>query len=163
VNGELRGVNAASSCKPLLYDDAAARSRSTRGRQSSGQGQRHGLLDGNGNGKRDEGEYVLPDVQVTVGLYGQRTDARGQFRLWPLSAFDPVVAAVDTTSLPSPLWLPAFSGIELNPLPNRFTTLDIPVLPGGLIEGRVMRSRRVPGYGRRDAGPATPGHGPERR
>ena len=97
------------------------------------------FLDRNDNGKRDQGEYVLPDVQVTVGLYAQKTDAHGQFRLWPLSAYDPVVAAVDTSSLASPLWLPTFSGIQVNPLPNRFTTLDIPVLSGGVVEGRAVR------------------------
>jgi hypothetical protein len=98
------------------------------------------FLDRNANGRRETGEYVLPDVEVSVGLYAQKTDAQGHFRVWPLAAFDPVVAAVDTTTLASPLWLPTFSGIEVNPLPNRFTTLDIPVLSGGVIEGRVVRT-----------------------
>ena len=98
------------------------------------------FLDQNANGRRDTGEYVLPDVEVSVGLYAQKTDKNGHFRVWPLAAFDPVVAAVDTTTLASPLWLPTFSGIEVNPLPNRFTTLDIPVLSGGVIEGRVVRT-----------------------
>ena len=98
------------------------------------------FMDANANGKRDDGELVLPDVQVTVGLYSQKTDASGHYRLWPLSAYDPVIAGVDTTTLVSPLWVPAFSGIELSPLPNRFTSLDIPVLSGGLVEGRVTRA-----------------------
>ena len=97
------------------------------------------FLDRNENGRRDTDEFVLPDVQVTVGLYSEKTNESGKFRLWPLTAYDPVVAAVDTTTLPSPLWVPAFSGIELHPLPNRFTALDIPVLSGGVIEGRVVR------------------------
>lgn len=98
------------------------------------------FMDANANGKRDAGELVLPDVQVTVGLYSQKTNERGQYRLWPLSPYDAVVAGVDTTTLASPLWLPAFSGIALRPLPNRYTALDIPVLSGGIIEGRVIRT-----------------------
>jgi hypothetical protein len=97
-------------------------------------------MDANANGKLDTGEYALPDVQVTVGLYSQKTNSHGQYRLWPLSAYDPVIAAVDTTTLASPLWIPSFSGIQLSPLPNRFTSLDIPVLSGGIIEGRVNRA-----------------------
>jgi hypothetical protein len=98
------------------------------------------FMDANANGKRDDGELVLPNVDVTVGLYSQKTNGRGQYRLWPLSAYDRVVAGVDTTTLASPLWIPAFSGIELSPLPNRFTALDIPVLSGGILEGRVTRA-----------------------
>ena len=98
------------------------------------------FMDANANGRRDEGELVLPDVQVTVGLYSQKTNQRGQYRLWPLSPYDPVIAGVDTTTLASPLWLPEFSGIALRPRPNRYTALDIPVMSGGIVEGRVTRT-----------------------
>jgi len=97
-------------------------------------------LDRNQNGRYDESEYVLPDVEVTVGLFSQRTDQRGEYRIWPIPAYDPVVAAVDTATLASPLWLPAFGGIELRPVPNRFTKLNIAVLSGGVIEGRLVRA-----------------------
>jgi len=135
------GVVATQFVQGSLLYDGSARSLAFNAGPSVEQGGVSGtvFLDRNDNGRRDDGEYVLPDVQVTVGLYAQKTNARGQFRLWPLSAHDPVVAAVDTTSLSSPLWLPSYSGIQIDPLPNRFTTLDIPVLAGGVIEGRVLR------------------------
>ena len=125
----------------LLYD-AGSRAVAFNAGPSVQQGGVSGtvFMDANANGRLDAGEYALPDVQVTVGLYSQKTNSHGQYRLWPLSAYDPVVAAVDTTTLASPLWIPAFSGIQLSPLPNRFTALDIPVLSGGIIEGRVTRS-----------------------
>lgn len=96
------------------------------------------FLDRNQNGRYDASDYVLPDVEVTVGLFSQRTDRRGEYRIWPLQSYDPVVAAVDTATLASPLWLPAYSGIELTPVPNRFSQLNIPVLSGGVVEGRVV-------------------------
>lgn len=97
------------------------------------------FLDLNDNGRMDTGEPVLPGVQVTVGIYSQRSNARGEFRLWQFPAFDPVAAAVDTTTLASPLWLPTYGSIRVDPQPNRFSTLNIPILPGGMAEGIVTR------------------------
>lgn len=98
------------------------------------------FLDANDNGRHDEGEYALPNVQVTVGLYSKVTNERGEFRIWPLPAYDPVLAGIDTTTLASPLWVPSYSAIQVEPLPNRFTALDIPVVSGGVVEGRVVRN-----------------------
>jgi hypothetical protein len=97
------------------------------------------FLDRNQNGRFDADEQLLRDVEVMVGLFSQRTNADGEFRIWPLAAYDPVIAAVDTATLASPLWLPTYGGIELMPTPNRFTPLNIPVLPGAVIEGTVRR------------------------
>jgi hypothetical protein len=97
------------------------------------------FLDLDDNGRMDRGEPVLPNVDVTVGIYSKRSNAKGEYRLWQLPAFDPVTATVDTTTLGSPLWVPAYSAIRIEPLPNRFTTLNIPILPGGMVEGMVIR------------------------
>jgi hypothetical protein len=140
--GQSGSVTASQYVSGSLLYDATSRSVAFNAGPSVQQGGVAGtvFLDANANGRRDEGEFVLPDVQVTVGLYSQKTNAQGRYRLWPLAAYDPVIAAVDTTTLASPLWVPAFSGIELAPLPNRFTALDVPVLSGGVVEGRVTRN-----------------------
>jgi hypothetical protein len=49
------------------------------------------------------------------------------------------VVAVDSSTLASPLWVPAYNSVSVETGPNRFRTLDIPILPGGVIEGRVVR------------------------
>ena len=112
------------------------------------------------------GELCCRRCRSPSGLYAQKTDARGQFRLWPLSTVRPGGGRGGYRHRSrSPLWLPTFSGIELSPLPNRFTTLDIPVLSGGVIEGRVVR---VTSTGHPDVAGATlvmrhQGTGKERR
>ncbi len=124
----------------LLYDEQAGKIAFNAG-PSIQQGGVSGrvFLDLNANGRMDVGEPVLPGVNITVGIYSQRTSAKGEYRLWQLPAFDPVTATVDTTTLGSPLWLPTYGAIRVDPLPNRFATLNIPVLPGGMVEGIVIR------------------------
>lgn len=98
------------------------------------------FLDQNENGRYDESEYVIPDVRVTVGIHSQKTDERGEFRIFQLPAYEPLLASIDTTSLPSPLWVPAFGAIGIQTQPNRYLTLNIPVLAGGVLEGAVVRA-----------------------
>jgi hypothetical protein len=96
-------------------------------------------MDMNDDGKFNPGEYVLPDVRVTVGINSERTNQQGEFRISQLPAYERLLASIDTTTLASPLWLPAFGAIEFETQPNRFVTLNIPVLSGGVIDGRLMR------------------------
>ena len=98
------------------------------------------FLDLNDNGSYDRNEYVLPDVGVTVGIFSQRTNRRGEFRVWQLPAYEPMLASIDTTTLASPLWLPSYGAIGFETQPNRYMTLNIPVLAGGVIDGSVVRS-----------------------
>lgn len=125
----------------VLYD-ASRREVALHAGPSSQQGGVSGrvFLDRNENGSLDPGEFVLPGVQVSVGIFSQMTDSAGGYRIWPIPPYDPVLASIDTVSLASPLWLPAFGGIQLEPRPNRFTTLNIPILSGGVVEGRVVRA-----------------------
>ena len=95
------------------------------------------FLDVNGNERYDLGEQLLSNVRVSAGMSTKTSDARGQYHLWDVVPFEPTVLQVDSTSLASPLWVPSFSSATLESGPNRFRIVDIPVAPGGLIEGRV--------------------------
>lgn len=97
------------------------------------------FLDLNGNGTFDTGEYVVPGVRVQVGMYSQETDGEGAYRVWLLPAYERMVASVDTTTLPSPFWIPAYSAVSVNTTPNRFATLNFPLVAGGMAEGTVVR------------------------
>jgi hypothetical protein len=46
---------------------------------------------------------------------------------------------VDSSSLASPLWRPAYNSVSVETGPNRFRNVDIPIVPAGVIEGRVVR------------------------
>ncbi len=101
------------------------------------------FLDLNGNGMLDAGEEGLPGVRVRVGFRSVTTDSRGQYRAWDLTPWEPTLLVVDSLSLPSPLWTSAFSSASVEAAPNGYRAVDIPVLPGGVVEGRVTRNTPV--------------------
>ena len=99
------------------------------------------FLDRNMNGRRDAGEPPIAGVQVQVGTGLSTTDADGRYRVWDLMPFDPMPVAVDSTTLPSPLWIPVMTHKSVEAGPNRFEPIDIPVVAGGVLEGRVRWDR----------------------
>lgn len=101
------------------------------------------FLDENGDGKLDAGEPLLPDVRIRAGFGSSVSDSSGRYRVWDLPAFEAVVLTVDSASLASPLWVPAYGSVSVETGPNRFRAVDIPVVPGGVIEGTL--SRLAPG------------------
>ena len=97
------------------------------------------FLDGNGDGRWQPGEQLVGGVRVRAGFNTTLSDSSGRYRIWDLPAFEPVLLAVDTTTLASPLWVPTYGSMSVETGPNRFRSVDIPIAPGGVIEGRVLR------------------------
>jgi hypothetical protein len=97
------------------------------------------FLDGNGDGRWQPGEQTIRGVRVRAGYVTALSDSSGRYRIWDLPAFEPVLVAVDSSSLLSPLWRPAYNSVSVETGPNRFRSVDIPILPTGVIEGRVVR------------------------
>jgi hypothetical protein len=97
------------------------------------------FLDANGDGRWQNGEELLPDVRVLAGYTSALSDSSGRYRVWDLPSFEPVLVTIDSTSLASPLWVPAYGTVSMETGPNRFRSLDIPIVPGGVIEGRLVR------------------------
>jgi hypothetical protein len=97
------------------------------------------FLDDNGNGVRDAGELAVPDVRIRIGNLSSVSDSQGHYRVWDLLPFEPVLVVMDSATLPSPLWIPVYGAISVEPGPNQFRRLDLPVVPGGVIEGKVVR------------------------
>jgi hypothetical protein len=97
------------------------------------------FLDKNRNGRRDPDEPPVPGVRVIVGSQPVVSDSNGAFRVWDLMPFEPVDVVVDSLSIDSPLLVPAFGTATLVPNPNRFRTLDVPIVAAGVVEGRVWR------------------------
>ena len=105
------------------------------------------FLDANGNGRFDPGEELLPNVRIVVGPVFSFSDSNGVYRVWDILPYEPTSVTVDSASLTSPLWVPAFAVARLEPSPNRYRTLDIPILPGGVIEGKVSAPAGQPTAG----------------
>ena len=98
------------------------------------------FMDVNANGIRDAGEPAIANARVLVGSMSARTDSSGAYRVWDLVPFEPVIVSLDSVSLDSPLLVPLFARTSIVPGPNRFRSLDIPVVEAGIIEGRVVRN-----------------------
>ena len=90
---------------------------------------------------RDVGEPAIPGVQVQVGTGWARSDAEGRYRVWDLVPFVPMPIVIDSLSLPSPLWIPTLEHPSIEAGPNRFEPLDIPLVAGGVVEGRIVWER----------------------
>lgn len=99
------------------------------------------FLDRNANGRRDAGEPAVPGVTVQVGTGYATSDADGRYRVWDLVPFVPLPIVIDSTSLPSPLWIPTIEHGSIEAGPNRFEPLDIPLVAGGVLEGRIVWNR----------------------
>ncbi len=97
-------------------------------------------LDLDDNGRFDGQDRPVPGVRVVVGQTWSLTDSAGTYRVWDLLPFEPTLVIVDSSTVPSPLWVPAFAAASVEPSPNRYRELDIPLAPGGVIEGRVLRA-----------------------
>ena len=97
------------------------------------------FLDVNGDGRWQPGEQTINGARVRAGFVTALSDSSGRYRIWDLPAFEPVLVAVDSSSLVSPLWRPAYNSVSVETAPNRFRSLDIPIVPAGVIEGRVVR------------------------
>jgi hypothetical protein len=96
------------------------------------------FLDHNSNGLLDHGEAALPNVTVRVGASASASDSRGRFEVWNLTPYEPALVMVDSSSLPSPLWIPRFAVVTVVPGPNRYVLADVPIVPAGAVEGRVI-------------------------
>src|SRR6266496_4229554 len=98
------------------------------------------FMDVNANGIRDIGEAPVANARVLVGTLAAQTDSVGAYHVWDLVPFEPVLVSLDSLSLESPLLVPLFARTSIVPGPNRFRSLDIPVVEAGIIEGRVVRN-----------------------
>ncbi|MFN0097978.1 MAG: hypothetical protein ACKVS7_04820 [Gemmatimonadaceae bacterium] len=96
------------------------------------------FLDLNANGVFDADEQPLAGVNVRVGAASAASDADGWYRVWDVLPFEPVRLEVERLTLESPLWVPAFERMEIEPTPNSVRRVDVPVLSGGIVEGRVV-------------------------
>lgn len=93
--------------------------------------------DTNGNGRQDRGEEGIPEVPVLLDQGRVTTDPQGRYALRNLNAFRAVTLGFDSTSFASSTSVPAFNRLGLVTPPNRNLRVDIPVAPGGSIEGTV--------------------------
>lgn len=83
------------------------------------------FIDDNSNGVKDEGEPALPGVAVAVGPSIVETDAAGQYHVFDVVPFVPIVINVDALTLPDTAV--HVRAVRITPLPNEVLRVEIPV------------------------------------
>ena len=92
------------------------------------------FLDADADGRFGAGDEALSGVTVRVGPSAAVSGEGGWFSLWDVAPFQPLPVTVDSMTLASPLWVPA-AAVTVEPGPNRYAALDVPIVPGGVVEG----------------------------
>ena len=96
------------------------------------------FVDANGNGSRDPGEPAIPDVELLAPGAGDLvSDEEGRFRGWGVTTHRPIHLEVDLLTTDA-LYLPARQRTALAPRPGEIMEVDIPLVPGGGFEGRLV-------------------------
>ena len=142
--GDGRNASSAFAEGSVLWNESADRVEVANGR-TIGRGGVSGtvFIDENANGWADPAEPRLPNVRVLVGSQAVLTDAFGRYSAWDLGAFEAAEVSIDMESMPSPLLVPTAALSSVLIQPNGFRTVDLPVVRGVELMGRVLRSGSV--------------------
>ncbi|MBI1806038.1 MAG: carboxypeptidase regulatory-like domain-containing protein [Ignavibacteria bacterium] len=103
------------------------------------------FLDRNGNGIRDQGESYLPDI--TVKTYGPKLSAAGEKKkegvlIANAEAYQKYITYFPVQNFEDPHWVPYFQSVAVMAEPNLLRPLDLPIVIGGLVSGRVVQVQK---------------------
>ena len=90
-----------------------------------------------GDGVQGADEPGVAGVRLRVGSRGVVTDSMGRYAAADLVPFETMSVEVDTLSLDDPLWVPTSLVYRLVPGPNSDNAVDVALLPGSEVAGRV--------------------------
>jgi hypothetical protein len=96
------------------------------------------FFDENGNGTQERDEPPVEGITVRVGSNVLTSDSLGQFSTWDLVPFEKSLVEIDSMSIENPLWIPMYGKAYINPIPNAFQTVALPLLQGGEVNGQVL-------------------------
>jgi hypothetical protein len=96
------------------------------------------FVDLNADGHWQPGEPAAPGTRLLVANRWVTADANGRYQLWGVSPWEELLVSVDTASLASPWWIPTHAAEGVTPAPNLIRNVDVPLIIGGVIEGRVL-------------------------
>ncbi len=98
------------------------------------------FIDANANDIHDPGEeYITKGRLKTSSLFGNSyvRYSPGGFLLEHTLPFEEYFMTLEPQFLDNPLWVPKFSTFSAISEPNRFRQIEVPIIVGGIIRGRV--------------------------
>jgi hypothetical protein len=114
---------------------------------SQGQAMAEVFRDDNGDGLRQDDEELVPGVAITAGnaVADQPTGDRGRAMIDALPPHRPILIGIDESTLEDPLTRPALPGVVIIPRPGVITTVRLPLVATGEVEGTLITPEGV-GY-----------------
>lgn len=95
-------------------------------------------LDLNNNSQKNEGEPSVSGLEASVYRKGdQQPSYQGRKTVKHLAAYDHYIVRIDAQSLENPLWSPRYETYEVQPSPNKFTRIQVPIVVHGEVSGQV--------------------------
>lgn len=97
------------------------------------------FLDANGDGVYNEGEELLPEVELKSMQTGRNatTDAKGVAFILGLPRTTRTDIAINNSSLPDPYYMTMMEGESIRPRPGVTEKFDFPVVVSGEMDGQV--------------------------
>jgi hypothetical protein len=95
------------------------------------------FLDADGDGRRGPDEPGIPGVVIQIGAHSAIAGPEGAYSVWGLSPYEDLAISVDSVSLTSPWWTPEQGALLVMPTRGQYTTVDVPIVVGGVVEGAV--------------------------
>ena len=96
------------------------------------------FIDLDGDGRHQPDEPPAPGTTLLVGNRPVSADAAGKFSVWGVAPWEEVLVTVDTTTLASPWWVPAYPASAVMPRPGLAGSLEVPLLMGAVVEGSLV-------------------------
>ncbi|HEX6982302.1 MAG TPA: SPOR domain-containing protein [Balneolaceae bacterium] len=105
------------------------------------------FLDLNNNGERDRGEPSVEGVTADVYRQGQsRPSHREQRIIKNLIPYERYILQINRSSLVNPLWKPKYKSYSVQPLPNLYKTIPVPIVVTGEMSGEIFMNGSISGY-----------------
>jgi hypothetical protein len=110
---------------------------------SQGQVMAEVFRDDNGDGIRQQNEELVEGVGITAGnaVADMPTTARGRAMVDALPPHRPILIGIDESSLGDPLVRAALPGVVVVPRPGVITTVRLPLVATGEVEGTLLNAQ----------------------
>lgn len=108
---------------------------------ASGQAMAIVYRDQNHDGIRQADEPLEENVELTAGqtIALTPTDARGRSIIDNLQPFRPILIGIDASSIADPYVQPSLPGVVITPRPGIATTVELPLVSAGEVEGSLVK------------------------
>lgn len=107
--------------------------------------------DQNRDGIRQPHEPLEKNVELTAGqtIALSPTDLRGRAIIDNLQPFRPILIGIDASSIADPYVQPSLPGVVITPRPGIATTVELPLVAAGEVEGSLVKAGggSLPGVG----------------